>query len=464
MLKSHHRFFRLLFQLTDALTVIIAWWVAYWVRFYLRPTWFSLPSEPGQIYDYALATVALIFIVYLSLQISGAYKSWRVSHWWREIFCVLKASFLSFVVSVSLMHFLAREEFSRVVLVLFLGLLVVGLSTSRIVLRLTLRAMRRRGGNLRHVVLVGDGPLAEGIGKKLVSRPELGFAIAGFIQIGRPSHELKNYGSAADLAQILNRSEIDQVIVCLRNEDAPRLNEILDAALISNVYVRIVPDISQYAILGFEVEEFDGIPVVTLNQSPLLGWSSVLKRISDVLYASFALLLFSPVLLLTMLIIRVTSRGPIFYSQERMGLDGHTFKMYKFRSMRVDAETKTGAVWASQNDQRVTWVGRILRKTSLDELPQLFNVLKGDMSCVGPRPERPVFVDQFRTKIPGYMLRHKVKAGMTGWAQINGYRGNTSLEGRIEHDLYYISNWSLGLDLRIMILTVFKGFTSPHAY
>ncbi|HEX4922512.1 MAG TPA: exopolysaccharide biosynthesis polyprenyl glycosylphosphotransferase, partial [Bdellovibrionales bacterium] len=222
--------------------------------------------------------------------------------------------------------------------------------------------------------------------------------------------------------------------------------------------------ISQYSILGFEVEEFDGLPILTLNQSPIVGWNAVTKRISDIVYSLVALILFSPLMLLIALLVKLTSRGPVLYKQERMGMDGRTFYMYKFRSMRPDAEAQTGAVWAKKGDDRTTWIGAILRKSSLDELPQFINVLKGEMSCVGPRPERPVFVEKFRKEIPGYMLRHKVKAGITGWAQVNGLRGNTSLEDRIEYDLFYITHWSLAFDLRIMLMTVFKGFFSPNAY
>lgn len=465
MLKTHHRFFRLLFQISDATVVASAWALAYWVRFFNPPAFLTSRETAVPFQEYIPALLGLIFLYFLSLQISGAYKSWRLFNILPELVAVSRASILAFVVFISLMHFIAREEYSRAVLGLFAVLATFGLIAGRLLLRLGLRVLRRRGSNLRSVVVVGDGVLADQIIRKIQMRPELGLRITGFVQKGRPSQTMPKPLSDFDaLTTTLQNLSTDQLIVCLRNEDASHVDSILEASVQGHVQVRIVPDVSQYAVLGMEIEDFDGIPMVAINQSPLHGWNAVMKRASDIVYAGGALLVFSPVMLGIALLVKLTSKGPIFYSQERMGLDGITFPMWKFRSMRTDAEAETGAVWAAKQDSRVTWIGGILRKTSLDELPQLFNVLMGQMSCVGPRPERPVFVDKFKSEIPGYMLRHKVKAGMTGWAQINGFRGNTSLEGRIDADLYYINHWSLGLDLKIMFMTIFKGFIAPHAY
>lgn len=464
MLKSHHHFFRLLFQLTDAITVIASWLLAYWIRFDLRPDWLPTPEPTIQLSDYAPVALPLVLIWFLSLQINGAYKSWRSSRIGLELLNVIKSSGIAFVVFVAAQHFIARENLSRATTLIFLVAVTAGLIFSRIILRTTLYQMRRRGLNQRHVILVGDGVLADNLFDRLRMRPELGLQVLGFIKQGRDSKLVKTLGVADDLVALLQKHHVDHILICLRNEDVPKLDTILAVMGEFNVSVRVIPDISPYAVLGFEVEEFEGLPVISLNQSPLVGWSSVLKRLSDIVYAIFALLVFGVPMIVIAIIIKLTSRGPILYSQERMGLDGRTFKMLKFRSMRTDAEVQTGAVWAKENDPRVTWIGGVLRKTSLDELPQFFNVLKGDMSCVGPRPERPIFVDQFKSQIPGYMLRHKVKAGMTGWAQINGFRGNTSLEGRIQYDLYYITHWSLGFDLKIMFMTLFKGFINPNAY
>ena len=274
----------------------------------------------------------------------------------------------------------------------------------------------------------------------------------------------KFLGSLEELPQIIQQQRIDQVFISLSLKEQHRLEELKDLLSEQWVDVRIVPDLGSFRTLHTDVESFAGMPLVTLVQSPMTGWNQMLKRMLDLAGAILALILFSPLMLLIAFLVKITSPGPILYRQQRMGLDGKTFFTLKFRSMRQDAEKQTGAVWATENDTRRTTLGVYLRRFNLDELPQLFNVLNGEMSLVGPRPERPVLIEEFKSKIPNYMLRHKVKAGITGWAQINGWRGNTSLEKRIEHDLYYIERWSVWLDLKILLLTVFKGFVDPNAY
>jgi Undecaprenyl-phosphate glucose phosphotransferase len=240
--------------------------------------------------------------------------------------------------------------------------------------------------------------------------------------------------------------------------------ELLDSTSREMVDVKVVPDLLQVIALRARLEDLDGVPVINVNDVPLQGFNSVVKRVIDVIISTIALVLLSPVIGAIGALVRLTSPGPVFYRQERMGLDGKSFTIVKFRSMYDNAERDTGPVWTMRNDPRVTPFGRFLRRSNLDELPQLWNVLRGDMSIVGPRPERPHFVEQFKHRIPQYMLRHKVKAGLTGWAQVNGWRGNTPLEKRIEYDLYYIENWSVRLDLKIMWLTLVKGFFHKHAY
>jgi Undecaprenyl-phosphate glucose phosphotransferase len=242
------------------------------------------------------------------------------------------------------------------------------------------------------------------------------------------------------------------------------MDRILSLLADEAIDVHVVPDVRGYSPLGCEVERFYDLPMVRINESPLNGGAAIFKRITDIVAAGVGILMISPLLFLIAVAVKLSSPGPILYAQERMGLDGRTFKMLKFRSMRTDAERQSGAVWATKGDDRCTPLGAFLRRTSLDELPQLWNVLCGDMSLVGPRPERPVFVSRFRKEIPHYMLRHKVKAGITGWAQINGWRGNTSLDRRIECDLYYIQNWSYLFDLKILTMTLWKGFVNKNAY
>ncbi|MEC9171792.1 MAG: undecaprenyl-phosphate glucose phosphotransferase, partial [SAR324 cluster bacterium] len=311
------------------------------------------------------------------------------------------------------------------------------------------------------------GSQADFLIERLKELKPIGIHLSGSISLAEQSSEnpdSKFLGSLEQLPQIIQQQRIDQVFISLSLKEQHRLEELKDLLSEQWVDVRIVPDLGSFRTLHTDVESFAGMPLVTLVQSPMTGWNQVLKRVLDLAGAILALILFSPLMLLIAFLVKITSPGPILYRQQRMGLDGKTFFTLKFRSMRQDAEKQTGAVWATENDTRRTTLGVYLRRFNLDELPQLFNVLNGDMSLVGPRPERPVLIEEFKSKIPNYMLRHKVKAGITGWAQINGWRGNTSLEKRIEHDLYYIERWSVWLDLKILLLTVFKGFVDPNAY
>jgi Undecaprenyl-phosphate glucose phosphotransferase len=273
---------------------------------------------------------------------------------------------------------------------------------------------------------------------------------------------LGTYKDAAGVAEKI--AGLDEIVVALPRAAADQQDEILRSLGDTVHNVHLVPDLYDYIVVGCSVEDFDSVPVLALNESPIDPVGAFGKRCFDVFVSATALALLSPLYLFVALLVKATSRGPIFYGQERMGLDNHTFLMWKFRSMRTDAEKETGAVWANKHDDRRTPIGAFLRSTSLDEIPQFWNVLRGDMSLVGPRPERPEFVYQFRGHVPRYMLRHKVKTGITGWAQINGWRGDTSLEKRIECDLYYIRNWSLFFDIKILLLTAVRGFIHKNAY
>jgi Undecaprenyl-phosphate glucose phosphotransferase len=271
-------------------------------------------------------------------------------------------------------------------------------------------------------------------------------------------------GHFGEIGELVQSSGVDEVLIALPSSQSEDLNRLLGMLDNEAVDIRIVPDLLRYVTLRCDIEEFNGLPIVRINDSPLIGWGAAAKRATDVILSAMALVLLAPLLLLLAILIKLTAPGPVLYVQERMGLDGRSFPMLKFRSMRVDAEAASGPVWAQAVDNRRTALGTFLRKTSLDELPQFWNVLRGDMSLVGPRPERPVFVNRFRKEVPHYMLRHKVRAGITGWAQVNGWRGNTSLDRRIECDLFYIRNWSYALDLKILILTLWKGFVDKNAY
>jgi Undecaprenyl-phosphate glucose phosphotransferase len=337
------------------------------------------------------------------------------------------------------------------------------LNLSHIVFREGLRFLRRRGYNLRHVLIIGTPRQVDELAQKLHAYRQFGLRIAGVFLTRQTSPGLMRFegrylNDTTELNRLVKSGAIDQVFVTLPLEQAEKLNEIQQWLDDEPITLHFIPDLGELAKLRGKMEEFDGLPIISLQSSPLHGWNSILKRIMDLSIGGLALAVFSPLMLLIAAGVKLTSSGPVLYRQERMGLDGKRFRILKFRTMVKNAEQATGPVWAATNDPRVTPFGRLLRATSLDELPQLINVIKGEMSLVGPRPERPVLIEYFRKSIPGYMLRHKVKAGMTGWAQVNGWRGNTSLESRIQHDLDYIGNWSLWRDLKILALTVFGGF------
>ena len=291
-----------------------------------------------------------------------------------------------------------------------------------------------------------------------------GFLVEPGENAGQEMEGVRVLGTLEDLQDLLKRGGIDIVFIALPFQHHEKIRDILISLRNELVNIKVVSDLYDFVTLRGGVDELDGLPIINIQDTPLHGWGKIAKRAMDFVLALFGLILLGLPMLLLALFVRATSKGPVLYRQERMGFDGEIFEMLKFRSMIADAERETGAVWARQNDSRRTPVGKFLRQTSLDELPQLFNVLRGDMSLVGPRPERPELIERFKHNIPNYMLRHKIKAGMTGWAQVNGWRGDTSLEKRIEHDLYYIENWSLSFDLRILFLTFWKGFVGKNAY
>jgi len=331
-------------------------------------------------------------------------------------------------------------------------------------------AFRRRAGlGLKRILIAGSGELGRLIADKILEHRELGYQIVGFVD-DRAGGDHLGYrglpllGTIEEAAEITARESIDHLYVALPPEDHIRMIQLLESTSREMVDVKVVPDLLQVIALRARLEDLDGVPIINVNDVPLQGFNSIVKRLIDVAISSAALLVLAAPFAIIALLVKLTSRGPVFYRQERMGLDGKPFTIVKFRSMYDDAERETGPVWTVPGDPRVTPLGRFLRRSNLDELPQLWNVFRGDMSIVGPRPERPHFVAQFKHKIPQYMLRHKVKAGLTGWAQVNGWRGNTPLEKRIEYDLYYIENWSVRLDLKIMWLTLLKGFFHKHAY
>jgi Undecaprenyl-phosphate glucose phosphotransferase len=466
MLKRYQNLVSGVLGLIDASILVGAWLVSYWLRFYAPLVPVTKGFPPFSVYASLTPVVALVWLsVFAAMRV---YKLSRLLSPWHEIMLVVKAHALSLLVFIALTYLFEEYRYSRLVTVYFGSLAGALLVAGRLAVRSAFRTLRSRGFNLRQVLIVGEGAAVEALIERFETFPELGLRVRGVVTHedspatavgGKPV-----LGHFEHVSELIRHTMADEILIALPWSQQNEVGRVLELLKDETIDVRLVPDLQAYVTLGCEVEDFDGVPVVRLNDSPLIGWYAAAKRLTDIVVAAVALVVFGPLMLLIALLIRLSSPGPILYAQERMGLDGRTFQMLKFRSMRVDAEQQTGAVWAQQQDDRRTFLGSFLRKTSLDELPQLWNVLRGEMSLVGPRPERPVFVHKFRREIPHYMLRHKVKAGITGWAQVNGWRGNTSLRRRIECDLYYIQNWSYLLDLKILTLTLWKGFVNKNAY
>ena len=466
MLKKHNQLFLTIMLVVDISVVVVSWLSAYWIRFST-----DLPTPKGvpEFTEYLWFIPFLVIIWGLCMHIGGMYSPMRSDSRFNEYFRIFKASVYAITMTMAAAFFYREYSYSRAAMFLFWMLSISGLIISHIMVRTTLRIFRKRGYNLRYVVIVGAGELARSLAETFSRHPESGMVVVGMLaddpeDLGQEYHGHKVIGLVDDVDEIIEKYKVDQVFIALPHGAYERLENTLIRLSDATVDIKLAPDISQFIRLNSSVEDFDGFPIVSLSESPMYGWNKVLKTAFDYIFAAVFIVIWSPVMALIALAIKLESRGPLLYNQERMSLGGEPFTIYKFRTMRVDAEKETGAVWAKSGDDRRTFFGTFLRKTSLDELPQLFNVLTGKMSLVGPRPERPVFVADFKRSIPKYMLRHKMKAGITGWAQVNGLRGNTSLEKRVEYDLYYIENWSVLFDLKILWLTIWKGFVNKHAY
>lgn len=453
-------------QLVADLAVVVgAWLIAYPIRFHLLPL--RIQHVPP-FSRYAWLAVLALFIWAFVQRWPGRSRP-TGSGLSREIWLGLQGHLLAFIAFVVVTFFISEYKPSRLVLAIFLLLSIAGLIAVRLYLDRWQRERFAKGEGITRCLIVGAGALARSLMERLHSRPELGQKVIGFLsddaaETGADIAGLPVLGSVEQVQRIVNEQRIQRVYVALPMAAHDRLAVVLDHLEEEMADVSVVVDLLDYVVLRSAVEDFEGLPIVSLKQIPIEGWGAVAKRAFDIVFSSAVLVFGSPVFVAIALAIKLASPGPVFYRQERMGLDGKVFGILKFRSMRVDAEQRTGAVWAVEDDPRRTGVGTFLRRTNLDELPQFLNVLRGEMSVVGPRPERPVFIEEFRTRIPKYMLRHMVKAGLTGWAQVHGWRGNTDLRRRIESDLYYVRNWSFWLDLRIIWMTVFARSARKNAY
>ena len=464
MLYRYSEVFRSLLLFTDLLLVAASWGIAYFVRFAAFEAPRGIPSAER----YAWAGLLLLPAWAWIFRSQHLYEPRRTGSLLQEAGDVLRACSMGIVLLLAADAAL-RTYLSRGVIALFWPLSILAVTANRIVIRSFLRRLRRRGRNLRFVLVVGAGELAAEVIERINAHPEAGLRVIGALSddVSRRERTIRGAPVLAGYSAIktvMGMQRVDQVILALPREDAPLVQKILAELDDEVVSVRVVPDLLGTLTLRSTIEDLDGLPVISLREGPFVGWAAVQKRALDVVGSALGLVVVAPILLLASVALLLSSGRPLFFAQERMGLDGRLFRMFKFRTMQRDAERESGPVWTKLDDPRRTRLGAFLRRTAIDELPQLWNVLRGDMSLVGPRPERPVFVEEFRREIPGYMLRHKVKAGLTGWAQIHGWRGDTSLHERVEHDIHYIQNWSLGFDLRILLLTLWRGWRNRNAY
>ena len=472
MVRRYNRLLVAFYVVTDALLAIWAFVLAYGIRFEsgLIPVTRGYP--PIEQYLNVLPFIAVL--TPLAYQLQGVYRLRRGRSRVDDFFAVLIGSILAVVLGVIstlyVQAYYASEDarasgayqVSQIVWSLFLVLNVLFTYASRETVRELLERRWRAGIGLKRILIAGAGDLGRMVADRILQHRELGYQVVGFVD-DRAGGDHIGYrglpllGTLVEVGEIAQRERVDHLYVALPLEEHSKLLDLMEIASRECIDIKVVPDLLQFIALRARLEDLDGLPIINVNDVPLQGFNSIVKRAIDVVLSAAALVVMAIPLAIISALVKLTSPGPVFYRQERMGLDGMAFTVYKFRSMTLGAEDSTGPIWARDNDPRTTTVGRWLRRFDLDELPQFWNVLRGDMSIVGPRPERPFFVEQFKHRIPQYMLRHKVKAGITGWAQVNGWRGNTSLEKRIEYDLYYIEHWSVSLDIKIMWLTVVRG-------
>ena len=400
---------------------------------------------PAKTYFSALFLIIPGYLLLYS--IFQLYMPRRVKSYRKELMDIIRANGIGFMIFILVLYFIKQEHFSRQMLCIFFFINISLEFASRYLIRTILWKMRKQGLNQKHILMIGESQMAEQYMDRLRENPKWGYQVFAHLK------------DEEKLERILEGNELDEVVIALRAEDYGKLERIVDVCEKAGVHTKMIPDFGNVISTRPYIEDVQGIPVIHVRRVPLnIMRNRVAKRAVDLIGATVAIILFSPVMLLTALVVALTEEGSVIYRQERVGLHNQVFYMYKFRSMIMQDEEEEKTEWSTRNDPRITPVGKLIRRTSIDELPQLFNVLKGEMSLVGPRPERPQFVQKFRDEIPRYMVKHQVRPGMTGWAQINGYRGNTSIEKRIEYDLYYIENWTMVFDMKILILTIFKGF------
>ncbi|NFI51506.1 undecaprenyl-phosphate glucose phosphotransferase [Clostridium botulinum] len=452
MIKENQTLLNKLNALSDILILFISMTLAYFIRFYIF-TSDTYYIKLIKYIEFTLIATPIALIIYIFFNL---YVSFRITHFKNEFFKIISANTILTAILLSLLYVFRLVDISRWVIVTFYFVNIVLITSKRFILRRTLSKMRSNGMNLKHIVIIGAGETANEYLKVIKENKSFGYSYTGYVA-NSSNFEGRKLGNFNDLYKILNTFNADEVICALDIEDAKYLEDIVNACEKSGTKISIIPFCYKYIPSKPYIDQLGSIPLINVRRIPLDNFGNAfMKRTIDILGSLGLIILTSPIMIFTALVIKFTSKGPIIFKQNRVGLNKKNFTMYKFRSMKVNSQEQSG--WSTNNDPRKTKFGSFIRKFSIDELPQFFNVLKGDMSLVGPRPEIPHFVDEFKNEIPLYMVKHQVKPGITGLAQVNGFRGDTSIKKRIEYDIHYIENWDILLDISILFKTAFKGF------
>lgn len=468
MIKDNQSFFNRIRLVIDAIITVLTYLLAWYIKF---ESVFAVDDGIGRLSNEVYFS-ALRFIVpgYLILYyFFKTYTPKRGLKFMDEVTGIVKTNICGLSAFFIVLYIINEPNFSRSLVFLFAIFNTFFVMLAHYIVKRILNAVRKRGLNEKYVLLVGYSRTTEEYINRILANPQWGLAVRGILDdevpVGTTYKGIKVLGHIANLNMILEQSRLDEIAITIALKDYADLEKIVDLCEKSGVHTKFIPDYMSIIPSMPYTEDIQGLAAINIRYVPLSNtFNQIVKRLCDIIGALIGIILTSPIMFICAILVRCTSEGPIIFKQERVGIHNKTFNMYKFRSMRVQTEAEEKKGWTTKNDSRVTKVGAVLRKTSLDELPQLFNILLGDMSLVGPRPERPQFVEQFKEEIPRYMIKHQVRPGLTGWAQVNGYRGDTSIYKRIEYDLFYIENWTLWLDIKIIFRTFFVGFVNKNAY
>lgn len=467
MIEDNQKFLNRLQMVIDGAIMIITYLLAWFLRF--RTDLFHMTYEAVRLRYYMLALACVIPATIILYSAFNLYSATRIKGRRNEVAGVMGSNIISLLLYLVTLYLCHQDDWSRSMIIMFYAMNTVADVLARMAIWHGLKQAWKSGRNQKNVLLVGYSRSAEEYIDRVKMNPQWGFHIRGIlddkVEAGTMYKGIKVLGRIDNLMIILPENHLDEITITLGLSEYYRLEQIVNLCEKSGVHTKFIPDYNGFIPTKPYTEDVLGLPVINIRYVPLSNmFPAAIKRLMDIILGTMAVIVASPVMLAITVLIKITMPGPIIFKQERVGLHNKTFQMYKFRSMIVQDAAKEKKAWTVKDDPRVTPLGKFIRKTSIDELPQLFNIIKGDMSLVGPRPERPFFVEKFQEEIPRYMVKHQVRPGLTGWAQVNGYRGDTSIRKRIEHDLYYIENWSVGLDFKILFLTVFKGFVNKNAY